>query len=402
MLGKIKKYLTLPRKVVMLGTVSFFNDVSSEMIYPLIPLFLVQVLGASPLTLGFVEGTAEATSSILKTFSGYFSDRMGKRKPLILAGYGISSFLRPLIGLASSWPFVLLIRFFDRVGKGLRTSPRDALIADTTPSEKYGTAYSLHRAMDHGGAVVGPLLAFLLLKSHLFGLRELFFLALIPGVIAFLVLAFAVKEKREKKKRERANTAPFGKGLGKPFYRYLAILLIFTAGNGSDAFILLHIGDATHSIASVPLMWGLFHMVKSLVSLPAGVVADRLGKKHIIAVGWVIFSLSYIGFGLARGSTLFIPLLILYAFYYGFTEGTEKALVAEYVPSGVRGTAFGFFHFVIGLGALPASLLFGILWKRYGAPAAFFTSSAIVVSATALLLFALPPTRSEEPMKEST
>ncbi len=376
----------LPRNVIMLGLVSFFTDVSSEMIYPLIPLFLVQTLGASPVVLGLIEGIAEATASLLKVFSGIVSDRFATRKPLILAGYGISSFLRPLIGLARTWPFVLFIRFSDRVGKGIRTSPRDALIAESTTPDRYGTAYSLHRAMDHAGALVGPLIAFLLLWKWDVGLRSIFFLAALPGILAVLTLALGVREPGGRGRRENTITLKEASGLGGGFYRYLAVIFLFTLGNASDAFILLKISESTGGLYSVPLLWGGFHLVKSAASLPAGAIADKMGKREVAAAGWIVYGATYVGFAHAASTWSFLFFLSTYALYYGLTEGVEKALVAELVPDGRLGVGFGLFHFALGAGALPASILFGYLWKSFGPQAAFYISAGLALLATFLLL----------------
>ncbi|RMG57148.1 MAG: MFS transporter [Deltaproteobacteria bacterium] len=365
------------------------------MIYPLIPLFLTEVLGATPVALGLVEGVAEATASLLKALSGYASDRWEKRKPFVFAGYGLSALSRPLIGLAGSWPVVLLIRFADRVGKGVRTSPRDALIADVTPRDRYGTAYSLHRALDHAGAVVGPFVAWALLSGTTLSIRSVFLLAFIPGAASLLTIHLGVRETnrdREGKQMQKRGKLSLSPLKNRSFFLYLSLLLLFTIGNGSDAFILLKIGKMSRQASFVPLFWGGFHVVKSLLSLPAGLLADRWGRKKVVVSGWLSFSAAYLLFGLSRGTGGLIFSFLVYSLYYSLTEGVEKAIVAELVAEEERGTAFGLFHLTVGVGALPASILFGFLWKTFGAESAFFVSSGLALL-SALLLSLLPLTR---------
>ncbi len=385
--GKRRPLLSLPANVISLGLVSFFTDASSEMIYPLIPIFLTSVLKATPVALGLIEGVAEATASILKWASGLLSDKLRKRKPLVITGYTISSVSRPLIGLAGNWPFVLLIRFADRLGKGIRTSPRDALIADSTPPEKFGTAYSLHRAMDHAGAVAGPVIAFSLLSFANLSLRTVFLLAFVPGILALLTLVFGVRESQAKKSCLQGKTHKGRGKLEKKFFLYLTVVLFFTIGNGSDAFILLKMGEGTRSPAFVPLMWAAFHVLKSAFSLPAGIAADRWSKKGVLCTGWSVFAVSYLIFAFSADYANFLIGLGIYAFYYALTEGVEKAIVAELVPEDARGTAFGAFHLTTGMGSLPASLIFGYLWKLFGAKVAFIASSIIAGLATFVLIF---------------
>ena len=380
----------LPRNVVALGLVSLFTDLSSEMIYPLLPLFLTATLGAGPAVLGAIEGVAETAASLLKLFSGAWSDRLGKRKPLVLAGYGLSSIMRPLMGLAASWSHVLGIRFCDRIGKGVRSSPRDALVAASVPPQDRGRAFGFQRALDHLGAVLGPVAAFALLAGAGLSYRSVFFLAAVPGAVAVAILWILV--------REAGETAPAGTGRGilagglaPEFRNYLLIVSLFTLGNASDAFLILRSVDAGVPAAYVPLLWGAFHVVKSSLSTHAGILADRWDRRKMVVAGWVLYAAVYAAWGMAEGPGWMVGLFLVYGLHAAATEGAERALVADFVPSERRGTAFGWFHLAVGIAALPASLLFGILWSRFGAPAAFGVSAALAMLAAGVLLALKPP-----------
>lgn len=380
----------LPRNVVALGLVSLFTDLSSEMIYPLLPLFLTATLGAGPAVLGAIEGVAETAASLLKLFSGAWSDRLGKRKPLVLAGYGLSSIMRPLMGLAASWSHVLGIRFCDRIGKGVRSSPRDALVAASVPPQDRGRAFGFQRALDHLGAVLGPVAAFALLAGAGLSYRSVFFLAAVPGAVAVAILWILV--------REAGETAPAGTGRGilagglaPEFRSYLLIVSLFTLGNASDAFLILRSVDAGVPAAYVPLLWGAFHVVKSSLSTHAGILADRWDRRKMVVAGWVLYAAVYAAWGMAEGPGWMVGLFLVYGLHAAATEGAERALVADFVPSDRRGTAFGWFHLAVGIAALPASLLFGILWSRFGAPAAFGVSAALAMLAAGFLLALKPP-----------
>ena len=370
--------------VLVLGVVSLLTDVSSEMIYPLLPLFLTGVLGAGPAFLGVIEGVAESTSALLKLVSGVAADRLPRRKPLVLAGYGLSALARPLVALAASPAFVLGVRFCDRIGKGVRTSPRDALIADSVEPSLRGRAYGFHRSMDHAGALLGPLLAAVLLGWFSFDLRTVFWCAAVPGLLALLFLACGVRElPRDPSPASPAGKASLPRG---PLRAYLLILLLFTLGNSADAFLLLRAGDLGVAPARLPLLWAFFHLVKMLSVFPLGALSDRIGRRGVIVAGWVIYAVAYLGFAMAT-SELHIWLLFAgYGLFYGLTEGAEKALVADLVPATERGAAFGWFNAAIGLGALPASLLFGALWQWYGALAAFGCGAGLAAMAAFLLL----------------
>ena len=379
---------TLPRTVVALGFVSFFTDLSSEMIYPLLPAFLVTVLGAGALALGTIEGIAESTAAVLKVFSGRWADRMQRRKPLVVSGYGISGFARPLIGLVGAWPAVVVLRFTDRIGKGIRSSPRDALIADVTPQARLGAAYGWHRAMDHAGAVAGPLVAAGLLLIPGIGLRQVFLLAAVPAVIVMLVLVYVVKEPADRPVAagEPPSLIEGWRATDSSFRRLLFAVIIFTLGNSTDAFLLLRLTDIGFAPAWVAVLWSLHHVVKLVANLYGGQLSDRVSRRGLIGTGWVLYAGIYLGFGLTTDTTTLVILFMVYGIYFGLTEPVERAWVAALAPAEARGGAFGFYHGSVGLTALPASLLFGVLYSALGPAAAFGTGAALAIIATLLLL----------------
>lgn len=373
--------------VLILGAVSFLTDVSSEMIYPLLPLFLTTVLGAGPAFLGVIEGGAESTAALLKLLSGIFSDRLRSRKGPILFGYGLSTLARPLVAAATSASFVLGVRLADRVGKGIRTSPRDALIADSTGPGRRGLAFGFHRAMDHFGALTGPLVAALLLATVVRDLRTLFWLAAVPGLLAVLLVLLRVREVAPERRRLGSDgrfllASPKG-----VLRRYLLILFLFTLGNSSDAFLLLRAGELGVAEGHIPVLWAVFHLVKTVAAYGFGVLSDRWGRRGLIVAGWGVYLSAYIGFALAVAQWQAWLLFGWYALYYGLTEGVEKALLVDLAPPAERGGAFGWYNCAVGVGALPASLLFGLLWQHLGAAVAFGFGAALAAAAALLLLF---------------
>ena len=372
--------------VLILGLVSFFTDVSSEMIYPLLPLFLTTVLGAGPAFLGVIEGVAESTASLLKLFSGIVSDRLKDRQKLVLSGYTVSACARPLIALAASPVAVLWIRFFDRVGKGIRTSPRDALIADSVQPAMRGKAFGFHRSMDHAGALVGPLIATVLLTFFVSDVRAVFWLAAIPGLLAVCLIALRVRDVQ----RKRGENGRFMLIVPKGRLRtYLLILFLFTLGNSSDAFLLLKAGQLGVSPVRIPLLWTFFHLVKMLSSMPFGALSDRVGRRVVIVSGWGVYALAYAGFALATAELHIWLLFAFYGLFYGLTEGVEKALLVDIAAPAERGGAFGWYNFAIGFGALPASLLFGYIWQNKGSQAAFIFGAVLATLAALLLALLL-------------
>jgi MFS family permease len=393
----------LPRNVWAATATSFLTDVSSEMVSNVLPLFLANVLGASTSAIGLIEGVAETTASLLKAASGWLSDQIGRRKELAVLGYALSACAKPFLYMATTWGAVLGVRFADRVGKGLRTAPRDALVADSTDPRKRGLAFGLHRAGDTGGAVIGIGLAIIILRAVEAGgagldrpaFQRLVLFSLIPAFLAVVVMALGVREIR--KAARSAGTSPAGgvRSLGRKLLLFVGIMILFTLGNSSDAFLILRAQDVGLSVSSVLAMMLTFNLVYAAVATPAGALSDRFGRKRMLLLGWSIYVLTYLGFALATAGWHAWLLMLVYGAYYGLTEGAAKALVADLVPAEARGTAYGVFNAAIGLTALPASLAAGILWQGIGgwgglgasAPFAFGAGMAFLA---AILLSLLP------------
>lgn len=382
--------------MIALGVVSFFTDVSSEMIYPLLPVFLTTTLGASASFIGAIEGAAESTSSLLKLGSGWWSDRVRKRKPLVAIGYAMASIARPLVALAQTATHVLFIRITDRIGKGIRGAPRDALIADSVDSSIRGRAFGFHRAADHAGAVIGPLIAFAVLTWSTISMRQVFWLAAIPGALAVLAVVFFVRDIPKESAAPADARADLSQPLPRRFWAFLAAILVFTLGNSTDAFLLLRATQLGVPVALAPILWAALHVVKTLSSTPGGALSDRIGRKPTLLAGWTIYAVVYLGFAVASESWHAWALFGLYGVFFGLTEGTERALVSDIVPGQRRGTAFGWFHLTIGLGALPASILFGVLWDRLGAPIAFVAGAAFAAVAALLLALVVQPATAQQ------
>jgi len=381
--------LRLGRNVVTLGVVSFFTDVSSEMIYPLLPAFLTGVLGATPAMLGAIEGAAETTAAFLKLASGWWSDRVRRRKPLVVFGYSLAAAMRPLVAIAQSGVQVLMIRVSDRIGKGIRNSPRDALIADSVDPSIRGRAFGFHRAADNAGAVLGPLIAFALLNWFSTPLRTVFWLAAVPGVVAILVLIAGVRETprdiRARAQDEGAGTTPRltePEKLPRPFWAFLAVMFLFTLGNSTDAFLILRATQLGMPVALAPILWAAFSVVKSASSTPGGALSDRVGRKPTLLAGWLLFAGVYVGFAFATAHWHAWALFLVYGLFFGLTEGAERAYVSDLVPATRRGAAFGWFYLAVGLAALPASVIFGLLWQHSGATTAFLFGAALALVAS--------------------
>jgi MFS family permease len=388
----------LPRPVWLLGWVSLATDSASEAIYPLLPFFLTHVLGAGAVSLGIVEGAAEAVNSILKIWSGRAADRMPVKRPLVLAGYSISSLIRPLIAVARSWTHVFAVRTLDRVGKGIRGAPRDAMLAVYATPETRGKIYGFHRAMDHAGAVVGPSLASLFLVFYPNAYRTLFALTIIPGAIAVILILFVREEATSnvgsgvsRSGTDLASGADVASGfsrtelLPRKLKSFFLVLTLFTLGNSTDAFLLLKLTDVAGTARYIPLIWAALHVVKATVSIVGGSWSDRIGRRGVIALGWVIYAAVYVGFAVADSLVLLVAIFLVYGFYFGFAEGTEKALVADLAPASRRGFAFGVYNAVLGIGALAASVLFGLLWNAFGPAVAFGAGASLALAASALL-----------------
>jgi len=436
----------IPRAVIMLGIVSLFTDAASEMIYPLVPVFIA-ALGSGAILLGVIEGIAETTASMLKLLSGIISDKIGKRKLLVLIGYSISSLIRPFTGLVTSAWQIIIIRMFDRVGKGIRTAPRDALIASSVDDSIRGKSYGYHRAMDSTGAVIGPVMAIITLlvlflvfgmKDSVTALRWTFIIAIIPGILAILTIIFFVKEAAPVTGNGKLFSFSL-KSFDKNFRNYLLIMILFTLGNSSDAFLLFRVQEAIQKSGAVidivnkitpvkqmisnfgdeaaqakvinilflPLIWAFFHIIRVIFSKPLGSLSDKTGRKIVINIGWAIYAFVYISFALLVFLSPQLQVIAtfvlfgIYALFYAFTEGAQKAFVADLVSDENRGTAFGLFNFSIGLGALPASMIFGFLYSYfdkiipgYGGTVAFGFGGTIALISMLLLAIKI-----KEPVK---
>lgn len=393
------RYRGLPRNVFAIGLVSLLNDASSEIIYPLLPIFLANSLGASARAIGTIEGLAESVASLLKLFAGYLSDRLAKRKSLVVAGYSVASIARPLLAFAQTWTQVLAIRLTDRVGKGIRTAPRDAMIADTVRVEQRGIAFGFHRAMDHAGAVIGPLIGYLLVILFVANAKSpttrefsrIFLVASVPALIAVLVAMFFMRESPVKSSSENQVKKLSLRGFDSNFKRFLLVLALFTLSNSSDSFLILRAMDAGVSAAIVPLLWAAHHATKVLSSLLGGDLSDRLGRKRLIVSGWILYAAVYAGFAYATNQASLWVLFLVYGIYFGLAEGAEKALVADLVRPEQRGTAYGLYNLAFGITVFPASFLMGTIWDWKGPTVAFLVSAFVGATAAMLLLIFVRP-----------
>lgn len=389
----------LPRPVWLLGWVSLATDAATELVYPLLPFFLTRVLHAGAVSLGVIEGAAEAANSLLKIWAGRVADRSRRKRPLVLVGYSVSSLARPFIALTTTWMQVFTVRVLDRVGKGVRSAPRDAMLASWATPTTRGKVYGFHRGMDHVGAIIGPTLASVFLFFYPDRYRLLFGLTIIPGAIA-VALIFLVREPDAEQAVLKTRATPVvaqdlspgaaSAPLPQSFNRFMLVLALFTLGNSTDAFLLLRLTDAAGTVRFVPLMWAALHVVKASVSMAAGSWSDRIGRRTVITIGWLVYAVVYAGFALSTGILALFGWFLLYGFYFGFAEGTEKALVADLTPAERRGFAFGIYNAVTGVGALAASVFFGLVWNAYGTTAAFGLGAAIALLATMLLFVVLP------------
>jgi MFS family permease len=385
--------------VFAIGLVSLLNDASSEIIYPLLPVFLVTSLGASAKAIGTIEGLAESISSLLKLFAGYLSDRLAKRKALVVAGYSLASIARPLLAFTHTWTQVLAIRLTDRVGKGIRTAPRDAMIADQVRTEQRGIAFGFHRAMDHCGAVIGPIIGYLLVVLFVANSRDpttgefsrIFLVASIPALLAVLVAAVFMRESPKKAQSGTEVVKLSLRGFDSNFKRFLLVLALFTLSNSSDSFLILRAVDSGVSVAMVPLLWAAHHAMKVLSSLFGGDLSDRLGRKRLIVSGWILYAAVYAGFAFATQEVSLWILFLIYGIYFGLVEGAEKALVADLVRPEQRGTAYGLYNLAFGITVFPASLLMGMIWDWKGPAVAFLMSACVGAMAAVLLLILVRP-----------
>jgi MFS family permease len=400
------RYKNLPRNVWALSLVSLLNDTSSEIIYPLLPTFLALALGASPFAIGAIEGVAETTASLLKLFSGYLSDKFDRRKLPVFIGYSLASVTRPILAFVTSWQQVLFVRLADRTGKGIRGAPRDALLAAEVPFEKRGLAFGFNRAADHLGAVIGPIIAFALLyffagdsqNPTIDEYKQVFLVASVPVILGLFVIAFFVKDSDRKSPADTPKIKLSLKEFDPNFKRFLITISLFTLSNSSDAFLLLRAKEAGIATAMLPILWMALHISKFSFSIIGGDLSDKMGRKKLIFSGWILYALVYVGFAFANSPAQAWALFLIYGIYFGLTEGTEKALVADLVAPEKRGTAFGMYNLAFGVTVFPASLLLGALWSEFGAPTAFIFSAVLSVCAAVLLLTVVTDTKKLTPV----
>ncbi|MDQ3321152.1 MAG: MFS transporter [Acidobacteriota bacterium] len=397
-----ERYAKLPRNVLALSLVSLLNDTSSEIIYPLLPTFLFLALGASPFVIGAIEGAAESAASLLKLFSGYISDRFQKRKLFVFLGYALASVTRPLLIFVTSWQQVFFVRLSDRVGKGIRGAPRDAMLAMAVPPEKRGLAFGFNRSADYLGAVFGPIIASALLYFYaadsqnptIDEYKQVFLVASIPVILGLFVIIFLVREEKVKTAEPVKINLSLA-GFDGNFKRFLVVIALFTLSNSSDAFLLLRAQQSGIATATLPLLWMVLHISKVVSSLIGGNLSDRLGRKKLIFSGWILYALVYAGFAYVDSAAEAWALFIIYGVYFGLSEGAEKAMVADLVPAEKRGTAFGLYNLAFGITVFPASLLIGGLWEGFGATTAFLVSAFVSICAALLLLTVKTHTRHE-------
>lgn len=406
------KLKELPANLWVASATSFLTDISSEMVINILPLFLSAVLGVKTNIIGIIEGIAEATSSILKVFSGWLSDRLRTRKWLAVAGYGLSALAKPFFYFANSWGAVAGVRWADRVGKGVRTAPRDALVADNVKPEQRGLAFGLHRAADTAGALLGILIAAFIvwklqagssvLAEHTF--RTVVLISLIPAFLAVIVLALGTKEVKVEGEVRKVRISL--KGLGRNFIIFLVIVGIFDLGNSSDAFLVLRAQERGMSALNILIMLAAFNLIYTVISTPAGALSDKLGRRQLIIGGWIVYALIYLGFALAQSAVQIWLLYAAYGLYYGMAYGTAKAMVADLVPADLRGTAFGTYNAILGILDFPASVIAGLLWsgagtwKGFGPSAPFFFGAGMALLAVVLFIFWKPTAPEKQSLPE--
>ncbi|MBP6491850.1 MAG: MFS transporter [Clostridia bacterium] len=379
-----RKILGLKPNVFFVGITSFLTDTTSKMIYAVMPMFLLS-LGATKTELSLIEGIAESTASVLKALSGWWSDKIGRNKPFMIIGYGFTALLSPLFSFAASPLQVLVIRFAERIGKGIRTAPRDSLIAGSTEENTRGRGFGFHKAMDNSGAILGPLLAFGILALFPGDYRRIFLIAGIPSVLGLATLILFVKEARKDRSempgKIRLSDFP------KKYYLFLGIAFLFTMGNSTDALLLVKAGDVGISDTMIPIMYLVFNSVSVLFSIPAGMLSDRIGRERLIIFGYLLYSLIYFGFGMTGSKAMVVLLFAFYGIYSAATDGAQKALVSDFIDKNKRGTALGLYNSVIGITLLPASIIAGLLYDNVGNRAPFFFGSAMAFGASILMLF---------------
>ncbi|MBM4054540.1 MAG: MFS transporter [Planctomycetes bacterium] len=379
-------FLGFHRNIFILGIVSFLTDASTEMIYPILPVFLSVILGIGTVYIGVIEGIAESTASVLKVFSGYISDRFGKRKPLVVFGYSLSTIAKPFFALSGAGWHVLVIRFADRIGKGVRNAPRDAIIAESAPKESLGKSYGFHRAMDTAGAIVGPILAFIVLYFLKENYRAVFAFSFIPAFLAVVCIIIFVKEKKKPPSEEidppKINFSSFSR----EFKYLILVIVLFTLGNSSDAFLILRAKTIGIPVAVIPVLWMVFNTVYALAAMPFGMISDKIGRKKVILLGFFVYAIVYLGFAFASKPYHVWSLFIVYGLYYGLSEGTLRAYVADIISPTHRATAFGIYHTAVGITSFPASVVMGALWKYINIQTAFCFGAGMACMSGILLV----------------
>jgi MFS family permease len=385
--SKKDKIIGLERNVFFTGLTSFFTDTSTKMVYSVMPLFLLSI-GASKTTISLIEGIAESTASLIKALSGYWSDKVGKNKPFMLIGYGITALVTPLYALVRVPVQVLFYRFFERIGKGLRAAPRDSLISGSVTQKDAGKNFGFHKAMDNSGAIVGPLVAFLLLYflpdgDTLSNYRLIFLIAAIPAVLGVITIAVFIKEAKADKK---SNTNRLSiKNLPKRYFFFLAIIFIFTLGNFSDALLLVKTTETGIKKVYIPFVYMIFNMVSVFLAVPVGKLSDKIGRERLIIPGFLIFAVTFFMFGKFNSISVFMGLFAMYGLYSALVDGSQKALISDTVSKDLRGTGYGIYHAVLGITLLPASLIAGLLYDNVSSNAPFYFGSAMALTAAALM-----------------
>ncbi|SDO07569.1 MFS transporter [Acetanaerobacterium elongatum] len=376
--------------IVLLGLTSFFSDISSEMVYPLIPLYLTSVLGATPALVGIIEGIAESLASLLKVFSGYITDKKNNKKPVAFCGYATGLVYKLALLLATSWAGILVARVIDRLGKGIRTAPRDVLVSESADKNTMGRAFGIHKALDMAGSAAGILIAYLLLANSAgaFDYKKLFIISIVPAIIGLAVLLF-VKEKKQHEAKEREQFWKRMKELDGNLKLYLLVAFIFTLGNSSNTFLLLRAKDVGFNDTNVVLLYFLYNITAALLSVPFGRLSDRIGRKRVLVAGYLVFAAVYAGFAFVSNSAVLVGIFILYGFYTAMTAGVERALIAEIAPPRLKGTMLGLHATIVGIALLPASVIAGFLWNLLGASAPFLLGASLSLIAAVILMLLL-------------
>jgi len=384
------------RNVILLGLVSFFSDISAEMVYPIIPLYLTTVFGATPALVGIIEGIAESLASILKVFSGYITDKKGKKKPIAMVGYATGLVYKAALIFAGSWIGVLMARVIDRIGKGIRTAPRDVMVSDSADKNHTGKAFGIHKALDMAGSAIGILISYLLLRSDggNFEYRKLFAISIIPAVLGLLMFFF-IKEKKEH--RQAAKREPFWqnmKTIDGQLKLYLIVVFLFTLGNSSNTFLLLRAKNVGFDDTNVILLYFIFNLTAAVFSTPLGKLSDRIGRKKLLVAGYLVFSSVYLGFAVASSKAVIVAVFVMYGLYTAMIAGVERAFIAEISPKELKGTMLGMHSTIVGIALLPASVIAGLLWDGFGAPVTFFFGSGMSFAAALILMIFMKNTYS--------